>query len=501
MRDPRRTAASALNVVHSGLDQTLLGAAAVTLVGGMLGMGFRYALTFILARGYTAAVVGSFAFGVVVLQIGGLLSRVGLDSAAQRYVSIYESNGDWARVSGTVAVCLVVPLVIGSVVAVAGLIAFETFGRGLDPRISSVTWLFVLGIPLYGMMWTAMAATRGFKRAKYMTYVRDVIQSGTAVLVAGLGAVSGLSVAWVVGGYLLSVGFGTALALWFLHKEGAFRAIRTAVFEVRELLSYALPLFAAALSSYVTRWTDLLMLGVLVPAAAVGRYHVAFQAAWLLSIGLRSVNSVFPAMAADLHEQQQFEELGQRFEAVTRWVSMLTLLGLLYLIVYGEAILELFGETYGSALLPLAVLAGAQFVAVSTGPSGYLLSMSEYERVEAANTVGVAVLNVGLNFVLITEHGIIGAAIATGTSVALLNIARLFEVRALIGIQPYSRRYLKGLLGVAVGGVVLAAGTRLSDPGVLWLVAVGTLAVAAFVSTMWTLGVEERDRVLIDSIA
>ncbi|MFW6186132.1 MAG: polysaccharide biosynthesis C-terminal domain-containing protein, partial [Halobacteriota archaeon] len=63
--------------------------------------------------------------------------------------------------------------------------------------------------------------------------------------------------------------------------------------------------------------------------------------------------------------------------------------------------------------------------------------------------------NVVLNYILIPIYGVNGAAVATGTSLAAMNVFHLVVVYRIAGLQPFRRTYLKPLTAsvLAVGVV------------------------------------------------
>ena len=62
----------------------------------------------------------------------------------------------------------------------------------------------------------------------------------------------------------------------------------------------------------------------------------------------------------------------------------------------------------------------------------------------------MAVINVILNAILIPKIGILGAAISTGMSIAIINTVKVFEVKFLLGIIPYNKEYFFILLNLLV---------------------------------------------------
>ena len=101
------------------------------------------------------------------------------------------------------------------------------------------------------------------------------------------------------------------------------------------------------------------------------------------------------------------------------WPSLAVAAGLL---VFGEPLLRLFGAPFVAVRLPLAVLVGGQLVNAAAGPVGYLLAMTGHQDDNARVFAVSALLNLGLNALLIPAFGLIGAASATALTMAVWNL-------------------------------------------------------------------------------
>ncbi|HPJ72626.1 MAG TPA: polysaccharide biosynthesis C-terminal domain-containing protein, partial [bacterium] len=140
----------------------------------------------------------------------------------------------------------------------------------------------------------------------------------------------------------------------------------------------------------------------------------------------------------------------------------------------------------------LAILGWGQLVNLGVGSAGVLLSMTGHSRVEFYNAAAMVGVNVALNLALIPVYGGAGAALATGVSLAGINLLRLIEVGAILGVVPFSSRYAGTVLcalAAAVGaGVYRACFTELPSPGA------ALVAVAVFAAVYLLLG----SRILLD---
>ncbi|MFB6188495.1 MAG: flippase [Halapricum sp.] len=470
------------------------------LFGGMAGRVLRYGLTFLIATAFGATALGVFSFGMVLIQTASVVASVGLGSAVQKYVSIYESTDQPGLLKGVTTFSLLTPLVVGTVIAGTLYVFWDTvleftrFGPGVPQQ-----W-FLLGIPLYAVMTTAASGTKAFKQTKYDVYIRDVGHSTVAVALVAIAAALGLGVRALALAYVLSLAVGCVLAVYFLTKLGAFaRSVATET-DLRTWLTFALPLIVAAVSTHLLWWSDTLMLPLFEPADQIGIYQVAFQTAVIFSFLLGSVNALFPSLAADLYANEKYAQLERVYTVITKWVTYVAVILYLFIAVYARDVLALFGDVYTAGVTALLVLGLSQVLVAATGPVGYLLTMSERERVVSINNVTAAALNVVLNFVLIQRYGILGAAIATGISLTLMNVAQLLEVRYFLGINPYSRRYWKGLVAILAGAVPIGLGTVVPMGGVVRLVGVGVCTAVVFAGVLWVLGFDDQDELLFESL-
>lgn len=472
----------------------------VAFVGALLGRGLDYVLRVLIARGLGAEALGEFVLALVVLQLAGSLAMFGLNTTAQRYIPVFRSDGDDRGLSGFVALCFISPLITGLVFSVSvfyGLQWFDAFSSFSENRALQV---LVIGIPLYAVFHIGEAATRGYKETKYSVYIRDIGQSTIATLLAGIGIYLFSSIHAVAVAYLISLGFASVLSVVFLYRLGAFDRVREMTVNLSEIYTYSLPVAVAALTSQLLIWTDILMLGVFVSPQQVGYYEAAYRTAVLITFALVSVNAIFPSIAAELYNNENLDELNNLYTVVTKWVTFFTVFAGFFFVIFAGELLSVFGENFDQARLVLIVVTIGQGLTNLVGPAGYLLLMSNNERLQMWNAVFISAINIGLNYVLIQEFGIIGAGLATACSVALINILRLAEVRVLLGLWPYSRQYARAIVPLGLAAVIMILGDQVSVAPLVRLLGSGFVAGVVFMLTVIPIAYTEEDRLLVASI-
>jgi O-antigen/teichoic acid export membrane protein len=160
--------------------------------------------------------------------------------------------------------------------------------------------------------------------------------------------------------------------------------------------------------------------------------------------------------------------------------------------VYAEEILSLFGEGFTDGVLVLILFTIAQLTNSAVGPSGFLLMMTDHQYLTMTNQVVSGTLNAVLNYVFILEYGFIGAAVATASVLAGINMIRVIQLWYLEGVHPYNRKYIKP---IAAGVVSVSAMYLVSTVlgGYPLLLIGGLTGATSFGVTLYIIGFEQEE--------
>ena len=157
-------------------------------------------------------------------------------------------------------------------------------------------------------------------------------------------------------------------------------------------------------------------------------------------------------------------------------------------------LLHVFGEGFSSGATALAILALGQLVNIGTGTVAGLLAMVGRARMSVLNSVFFLGLSLVLDLLMIPPWGILGAAIANATSLAAVNLLRVIQVRQVLGILPYDRRFLRPLgAGLIAGTVALLLPLTGLDPLPRLVLRVLVLGVT-YLGALAAFGIDPVDR-------
>ena len=129
---------------------TILEGAKIDLAGRIFNAAIRYFYVFLLARFLGAELMGIFFLGIIIVEISGVFSRLGLETGVIKYVSIFLSQSDDQRTKGIIKSALLLSVMTSIIIAIvlfscAEFIANDIFkkpGLNLILKILSVSLPF-----------------------------------------------------------------------------------------------------------------------------------------------------------------------------------------------------------------------------------------------------------------------------------------------------------------------------------------------------------------------
>lgn len=300
-----------------------------------------------------------------------------------------------------------------------------------------------------------------------------------------------------IGAYFI----GFLIALFFLWRlfPGIAKAKPTLEPTGREMLFFSIPTAFTGLFTVFLTWTDRLIIGYSLTASDAGIFQAVSQSSIAFGVILSAFNAIFAPMIADLYHKQELGRLEELFRISTKWALYVSLpLFLVFIFAPQETLMLVFGTPFGEGAIPLMILAVSQLVDVGTGAVSFLLIMSGHQKQWLYTSGGVLIVNLIMNWMLIPQFGLVGAAIVRSVSIMALFLIGLFQVRYFLNLWPYDRRYFKGLLAASIAAFILYLLKSANvNPPALYLSLVILLAVGIFAGLLLLLGLDEEDREFI----
>lgn len=472
--------------------------------GQLLGKGLIFLLHILLTRVLGTSAYGLYALGYNVFFITQRFSMLGFQSGVVRYGSTYRGEGDIKRLKGTLITSLGITFLSALVISFllfrfSGIISNHLFN---EPALTNVIRIFSFALPFYSLMFIASFSARAFRRMKYAIGIEFVLHPLIYLISVGLIFLLGYRLIGVIYAFLISAVSSAILGTFLLWK--IFPDLISNLkpkFEFKTILTYSLTVLLIGFSQILLlAKADRVMLGIFGLAQDVGIYNAAVVMASQTSLFLYSFNAIFSPIIADLFNKGRMDQLSRLFKIITKWIFTLTFPVFLVFLLFPRQIMGLFGPEFKTGWSSLVTLGVANLINASVGSVGFMLTMTGRQKLELTNSIFLGGLNIFLNVLLIQRYGILGAAIATGTSIGLINIARLLEVFYLYRIHPYNLSYWKPVIAGVVAALSLILLNRfIPNKGWFWLGGVVLLGLIYLLSFI-LFGLEEEDRIVIQAI-
>jgi O-antigen/teichoic acid export membrane protein len=250
-------------------------------------------------------------------------------------------------------------------------------------------------------------------QAKYIVFARSSAFILTSVIKVSfiLFKAPLIAFAWVAT-FELAVG-AAGLAIAYRSRGHYFRAWRASLKMAKSLLSDSWPLFFSGIVIMVYMRIDQVMLGEMTGSAEVGIYSAAVRLAepWAF-FPMLIFWSVYPAIviARETNEKLLYERLQKLYNFMT--LSAYTIA--IPISFFSDWLIgTLFGEVYARAGNMLALLIWTNvFTNLEIARSSFLSSMN-WTKLHFVTVFLGCLLNIGLNLLLIPEHGGMGAVVAS----------------------------------------------------------------------------------------
>jgi len=430
----------------------------------------------VLARLIVPAEFGRYAIALIAQEVAYLMVAGGLSSALVQRKTIDREHQQTGMALGVIA---------GLALAVITLLAASVI---VAPIFGERTAFFVrLMAPLCLVSALSTVPTATLRRRMAFRRLSEIEVLSTVARVAvciGLALVGLSGEALVLGVLAGSLSF--AFMAWVSAPPPAPRLHRRAA---RELLDYGLPVSLASVSWIGFSNVDYAIIGARLGALETGFYFRAYT----LAVEYQSKISVvmsqvgFPVLA----RTRSAAELNQLYRQMVRTLTILLFPLLVLLSITAPVLVPfLFGARWEPAIVPVQILAlgGASTLVVDAVGTVFMAT----GRARALLGYGIAHFVVyGLTVLVVVRFGIVVVAIDAAVVHTLFLIVAYVMMLSGTGERPLARlvRDLAPATVSCVGMAIVAlpvslALTAIGAPAILWLFAVGLVAIPPYLLTL-----------------
>lgn len=425
-----------------GLKQSaLVGRSISVLLLRVSGTGLFFLLTLFLTNLFKAEYVGQYDYSRALLVFLGTVALFGMQQSIiyySGYLTAHQSLGYLP----TIYRKMVLMVVIVAVILNLGLyvVSVSPLEEWLSLSVDDITLYTFPAILFYGITMLNIDVFRAMDKIYLSEVFRNILRY-SFFFIAVVVLYFTDSTPWLAETFLLNFVFLAALSswtVWHFFKEPQFKTREKAeAFSLGKIVRRSAPMAVSAASFLLMQSLDVLMLTHFTNYETVAYYSSAVKLTLLISMVLTSVNAVIAPQIAKDFAEKAVQALKEKIAHSTRLIFAITMPGIVLLAIGASFFLGLFGEGYVQAKTALWVLLIGQTVNALCGSIGVYLNMTGKQKVFQTILVSALFINIALNFWLIPEYGMLGAAMATAGSMILWNLVTVVYIYKKDGVRTF----------------------------------------------------------------
>lgn len=211
--------------------------------------------------------------------------------------------------------------------------------------------------------------------------------------------------------------------------------------KLKEMISFGMPLIPASLSMFVIHFSDRFFIKQFCTLNEVGLYSLGYKFGMILSFLISA--PIFRVWDSQRFEIAKSDDAKQVFGRIFTYFSAVLIFSGLGISVFIDEVIYIMAssEYHGAAhIVPIIVLSYILFGISNFFTLGIMLTNNT--KYIAYTQISAAIINILLNFILISRYGIIGAAISTLSSFLFLAVFNFIISQRLYHITCEYRRVL-----------------------------------------------------------
>lgn len=459
-------------------------------LGNALGRFIGFFLFPIYTRALTQADFGAQDLVFTAVTIISYFLILGLDSGTARHYYDAETSADREKILSTwlwFELLISIPICALFIIFAQPVCALIFNDGALAPffRLGMATLPFTLVAAI-----TSLTLRLTFQSKKFS------IISAAGVLIQALAAVYLVAILrmGVMGVFLANMiasVFRAVLGVGFTYKH--FRLVFSKLW-LKPMLAFGLPLVPASLSLWVLNYSNRYFLVRLATLSDVGLFAVGVRISSVVTFVISAFQTAWGPFAYSLIKDERLAK--RTYSRVLTYFLLVSSLATVSLAIFArEAVLVLATPVYESSasLVPWLCYGSIAWGAVYIFCIGYGIAKKSYHTTIA--TVLAAIVNIGLNFLLIPRWGITGAAASTMLGNLMALIYSHYAAQRYFSVD-YEFRRVFTLVSVATitiaGGVFIDRALPSWSPEIL-LYKIPLYAV--FVASLFIFGIISREEV------
>lgn len=405
------------------------------IVGVVLGL----AATTIIARYLGPQGQGQYALVILLPTLLYSFCNLGIVSSTVYYIGKKEDNIHTIFKSN-----FIFALILSGIAVVSGFLIINYFHEEVFQGISYQYLILVLFVlPFMFLNYNLLAIFQGQETFYKYNFINLCERVFLVFFLIISFFILHLDIKGAIGSFIASQIIVTISILFFFANTeiGGFKKGAFSFKYIKKNLNYGYKAYFSNVLAFLHYRVDILIISYFLPSLKVGLYVLAVSLAEKLWIVSKSISSVLFARLSNLNSDKDKTALTV---LVTRNILNLSIVGAIFIgMICNYGITIVFGNEYSESVRPfLFLLPGIVLGATSRIISNDFASKGRPE-INTYVAVILVIQNIGLNFLLIPKHGVMGAAFASTISYGTNSVIKMIIFSKMNNVKISKLLFLK----------------------------------------------------------
>lgn len=409
-------------------------------LGKLFGAVLGFLITVIVARSLGPTEAGIYFLAITAITLFSTITRVGADSSIIKFIGLQIKNNNMVGAINYSTFFIILvgfsTILIGFVLVIIARLGFEDYLVQFDNYLSPF-WFVVYSL-LFNTLLVISQILLGINRSRISIIFSSVVYQAILLILLFIFKPETSSESIYYFGYSVFSSFILAVIVftYIFYKKGAFTTgFNPSQVNYSRVYQSCAPLFVFSFMGQIAQWAPQIFLGIYSTPYDVSMLAIAQRVSLALSFILIAVNYSVSTRIVDAYKDENILML----KGIVRHSGHIMILFgaplLLICIFFADLVISIFGSEYHPASNALIILAIGQFANIITGPTGYLLIMTNNESIHRNSQIIAALTCLLFCFLLIPNMGFVGAAFAVSLGVILQNIYAAWGANKKLGIN------------------------------------------------------------------
>lgn len=389
----------------------------------IVGILLFFGLTLFLTNSFNDTTVGKYDFMRSVLLVLGGVCMLGTNEAIIYYSGALTAEKSFSSIKKIYTRMIIIIAAVSLLFYLLINLTPTTLINSFFEKENAAQIFYKVGLTLFFFALTLfnIDAIRGLKKPELSEIYRNIIRHFVflflAIVVFLYDYDHYLIEAFMVSFIILALVTTVQVLLLFRTIEGT----STTNESYKKIIKKSYPMALSAVAYFLMQTVDIIFLGKFESFDTVAHYAVAVKLATVTTIALISVNVIIAPKIAELFSSSKTEELKIIIQQGIKLTLLLSIPGIFILAFFNTFFLSLFGTAYTAAKMALYILLLGQAINIFCGSAPAYLNMTKRQSVLQRTLFLGLIVNICLNWILIPDYGMEGAAFSTAVSMLIWN--------------------------------------------------------------------------------